>query len=121
MLNTRQQGSRWEASAERFLKRKGLKTIQQNFHGRFGEVDLVMLDGPTLVFVEVRFRSNARYGSGADSVTVQKQQRIILAARRFLQCHKRHQQRPCRFDVVSIGDKNGKAVVNWIRNAFDAG
>lgn len=121
MLNTREQGSRWEARAERLLKHKGLKTVKKNFHGRFGEVDLVMLDGPTLVFVEVRYRSNARYGSGADSVTFGKQQRIIQAARRFLQCHKQYQQCPCRFDVVSIGDKNGKAVMKWIRSAFDAG
>jgi putative endonuclease len=121
MLNTRLQGSHWETEAQRFLQRRGLKTVQQNFHGRFGEIDLVMLDGPTLVFVEVRYRSNARYGSGADSVTFAKQKKIIAAARRFLQCNKRHRERACRFDVISMGHKNGEVEVNWIRSAFDAG
>ncbi len=121
MFNTRQQGKRWEVAAERLLRREGLKTVQQNFHGRFGEIDLVMLDGFTLVFVEVRYRSNARYGSGADSVTHGKQRKIILAARRFLQCNRQHGERPCRFDVVSVGHQNGRACLKWIRNAFDAG
>ncbi len=80
-----------------------------------------MLDGPTLVFVEVRYRSNTRFGSGADSVTFGKQQKIIRAARWFLQRHRQYQQRPCRFDVVSIGENDGKAEMNWIRSAFDAG
>lgn len=121
MLSSRQQGSHWETEAQRFLQRMGLTTVQKNFHGRFGEIDLVMLDGPTLVFVEVRYRSNSRYGSGADSVTFAKQKKIIQAARRFLQCNRRHRERACRFDVISMGDKSGEVEVNWIRSAFDAG
>lgn len=121
MPNTRQQGSDWENTAESFLRGRGLRTVQKNFHGRFGEVDLIMLDGPTLVFVEVRFRSNAHYGTGADSVTVTKQRRIISAARRYLQYEKQHRDRPCRFDVISIGREDGRPVMSWIRSAFDAG
>jgi putative endonuclease len=121
MLNTRQQGSHWENKAESFLRRNGLKTVQRNFHGRIGEIDLVMLDVQTLVFVEVRFRSNDHYGSGADSVTPVKQRKIIQAATRYLQCNRQHRARPCRFDVVSIGSEDGSTVINWIRSAFDAG
>lgn len=121
MPHTRQQGSDWESAAESFLNGCGLQTVQKNYHGRFGEIDLVMLDGPTLVFVEVRFRASDRYGGGAASVTPAKQRRIILAARRYLQCKKQHALRPCRFDVVSIGSESGQPVMNWIRRAFDAG
>ena len=121
MPNTRQQGSHWESKAESFLRRNGLKTLQKNFHGRIGEIDLVMLDGLTLVFVEVRFRSNTHFGSGADSVTPAKQRKIIQAATRFLQCNRQHRERPCRFDVVSIGTGAGRPEMNWIRSAFDAG
>lgn len=121
MPHTRQQGSAWENAAETFLNGRGLKTVQKNFHGRFGEIDLVMLDGGTLVFVEVRFRASDRYGGGAASVTPAKQGRIVTAARRYLQREKRHATRPCRFDVVSIGTENGHTVMNWIRRAFEAG
>ena len=121
MVHTRQQGSNWESAAERFLRRRGLQTVQRNYHGRFGEIDLVMLDGNTLVFVEVRYRASDRYGGGAASVTPVKQRRIILAARRFLQREKQHASRPCRFDVVAIGRENGRNTMKWIRQAFDAG
>ena len=121
MLNTRQQGSKWEQAAESFLQKRGLKTVTRNFHGRFGEIDLIMLDGTTLVFVEVRYRANANYGTGADSVTRVKQGRIVHAAKRFLQREKRYAIRPCRFDVVSIGREEGRTVMNWIRSAFEAG
>ena len=69
MPNTRQQGSDWERAAESFLRKRGLKTVTKNFHGRCGEIDLVMLDGTSLVSVEVRYRANPRFGTGAASVT----------------------------------------------------
>ena len=121
MPHTRQQGSAWENAAETFLNGRGLKTIQKNFHGRFGEIDLVMLDGAVLVFVEVRYRRSDRYGSGADSVTPAKQRRIVSAARQFLGRYPDHGQRPSRFDVVSIGQGAAGAEISWIRSAFDAG
>jgi putative endonuclease len=120
MATTRQKGNEWERAAESFLRQKGLKTLDRNFQMRFGEIDLVMLDGNTLVFTEVRFRGNGAYGSGADSVTWSKQSKLISAASRYLQTHARHRDRACRFDVVSIGIKDGRSLINWVRNAFDA-
>lgn len=120
MTHTRQQGSRWEDAAESFLNQQGLNTVQRNFHGRIGEIDLILLDGPVLVFAEVRYRANARHGSAAASVTTAKQRRIILAAQRFLQSQKQHGHRRCRFDVVAVGSENGRTVMNWIRGAFSA-
>ena len=121
MPDTRRQGSHWERAAESFLHGKGLETVRRNFHGRFGEIDLVMLDGNSLVFVEVRYRANPGFGTGAASVTALKQRRIASAAGRFLQSNRQHRARPCRFDVVSIGREQGREVMTWIRSAFEAG
>lgn len=121
MATTRQRGHHWEQVAESFLNKKGLKTLQRNYQVRSGEIDLVMRDGSTLVFAEVRYRVHGCHGTGADSVTWTKQQRIISAAMRFLQLHPNDSCRPCRFDVVSIGTEDGRIVLNWIRNAFDSG
>jgi len=121
MASTRQRGAYWEQVAEAYLKRQGLKTLERNYQARFGEIDLVMLDGRTLVFAEVRYRKSNRHGSGADSVTAVKQRRIINTARRFLQQHPHESGRPCRFDVLSIGSGICGPRIDWIRNAFDTG
>ena len=120
MEHTRSRGSRWEKVAESFLRDKGLKTLSRNFRGRCGEIDLVMLDGATLVFAEVRFRARSTHGGGAASVDAVKQQRISRAAREFLQRERRHARRPCRFDVIAIGQEQGRARLRWIRGAFEA-
>ena len=119
-LTARQEGSRWERAAEAFLRRRGLRTLARNYHCRFGEIDLVMLDDPVLVFVEVRYRRRARHGSGADTVTRTKQRRLISAARQYLRNHADHARRACRFDVVSIGTGAEGPELQWIRAAFDA-
>ena len=120
MTDKRKQGQNWEKAAERFLRNKGLRSVTRNFGSRFGEIDLVMLDGATLVFVEVRYRARATHGTGAESVTTLKQSRITAAARSYLKREKRHALRPCRFDVVSIGQEGEQARFNWIRSAFEA-
>jgi len=102
-------GSKWEQLAESFLHGRGLKTVQRNFHCRMGEIDLIMLDGQTLVFTEVRYRA-----------TYTKQRRIIIAAQIFLRIRQHHASQVCRFDVVSIGNEEGRTLINWIQNAFDA-
>jgi putative endonuclease len=121
MASTRQRGAYWEQVAESYLNQKGLQTLERNYQARVGEIDLVMLDGRTLVFTEVRYRKSSRFGSGADSVTVVKQRRIIRAARRYLQLHPETEGRPCRFDVLSIGSGEREPRIDWIRDAFDTG
>lgn len=120
MPTARQQGSRWERHAESFLRDRGLKSLARNFHSRFGELDLVMLDGLVLVFVEVRYRRVDRFGTGADSVTRAKQRRLVKAAQYFLVRHRQHRHRACRFDVVSMGAGANGTELDWIRNAFEA-
>jgi putative endonuclease len=120
VANTRQRGTHWERVAESFLNGRGLRTLDRNFQVRRGEIDLVLRDGSTLVFAEVRYRGNPSHGSGADSVTPEKQRRITRAAQFYLLKHPAERNRPCRFDVVSIGTVKGKTRLDWIRNAFDA-
>lgn len=121
MTTKRELGDRCERIAESFLHDQGLKTITRNFQCRLGEIDLVMEDGGCLVFTEVRYRKSGYFGSGAESVTKAKQNRIIRAAQRYLQCHGRRSRQACRFDVVSLGRERGTLTVNWIRDAFTVG
>ena len=106
-----------ERAARSLLERHGLTFIDANYRCRQGEIDLIMRDGAVLVFVEVRLRSESRFGSGADSVTQTKRRRIIATATHFLS--KLHGPLPyCRFDVVSVSRPNYRSELNWIRDAF---
>lgn len=116
-LLNRQIGQRQEAVAEQYLQQQGLATIQRNYQCRQGEIDLVMRDGETLVFVEVRFRKNADHGTAAETVDHRKQQKLLLAARHFLGQHTQYQQLYCRFDVLGIDNIN-PAQFTWLQNAF---
>lgn len=90
--------------------------VAQNYHCRFGEIDLIMTDAKTLVFIEVRLRSNSQFGNAAASITPQKQQKLILTAQHYLQQHGDSQ---CRFDAVLMS-KADLQHIEWVRNAFDA-
>ncbi|MCF6264235.1 MAG: YraN family protein [Xanthomonadales bacterium] len=103
------------------MQQRGLTTLQRNFNCRRGEIDLIMQADDSLVFVEVRYRKNTHFGSAAESVTTEKQQRLIYAAEFFLQRNPALAELPCRFDVIAIESNiNTNAVeYNWIKNAFD--
>jgi len=100
-LSTRQFGQQAEKEACEFLVSQGLKFEEANFECKAGEIDLIMWDDETLVFVEVRFRKKMGYGDGADSVTLTKQRRIIRSALLYLQKHDLMDEHPCRFDVIA--------------------
>jgi putative endonuclease len=119
MDDRRAVGQRWEREAETFLRRKGLRLLERNFHCRGGEIDLVMLDRDSLVFVEVRYRTKDSHGSGAESVGLRKQSRLINAARYYLMGNRPDASKPCRFDVISVSTKQGKPCFEWIRHAFE--
>jgi putative endonuclease len=107
-------GQTAESRAAAFLQVNGLKLVARNWRCRFGEIDLVMQDGATLVFVEVRLRSRSDFGGAAASVTPAKQRRLLAAARQYLATLKA--MPPCRFDVVAL---SGSGSPEWIKNAFD--
>lgn len=107
-------GQSAETRAEAFLKSQGLTPVARNWRCRFGELDLVMRDRDTLVFVEVRLRNHGGFGDGFDSVSPAKQHRLLAAARAYLATLKSTPN--CRFDVVSMRDG---VPPNWLKNAFD--
>jgi putative endonuclease len=109
-------GAAAEQLAAAFLARKGLKLIEANYRCRFGEIDLVLRDGDTIVFAEVRLRSSDRFGGAAYSVDRRKQARLVAAARRWLAGKK---DPPCRFDVVLM-DRLDASRIEWIRDAFSS-
>jgi len=112
-------GKSGEDAACRELRRRGYEILTRRFRTRLGELDIVARDGATIVFVEVKTRTNANFGSPTEAVTALKQRRVWLMASDYLQRHGRH-QRPCRFDVVAISiDADGRRVVEVLRGAFD--
>jgi len=118
-------GDHWENRALKYLRRQGLKLVTRNYLCASGEVDLIMRDGPTLVFVEVRFRAESAWVSAAESVTPAKQRKVARAAAHFLQNNRKFGDWPCRFDVLAItqSDEPGKKIqpqYDWIQAAFDA-
>ncbi len=111
--NKRSKGKRYEMLAAGYLKGKGVKILEQNYHDRTGEIDLIGRDGDYLVFIEVKYRKNTRQGDPAEAVTAIKQYHIRQTAQYYLYS-RRYGDIPCRFDVVSIlGDE-----ICWIKDAF---
>lgn len=114
---TFERGVQMERAALAHLQQHGLQLLAQNWRSSAGELDLVMQDGDCLVFVEVRYRRTARFGSATESVDHRKQQRLARAASAFLCSQPRFQQAACRFDVIAIsGDSPPQ--LEWIRHAF---
>ncbi|KAB8183251.1 YraN family protein [Lysobacter maris] len=113
-------GAAVEAAARRHLLAAGLRAVAANAHSRGGEIDLVMRDGDSLVFVEVRYRHGAGFGGGAASVDVHKRRRLIRAAHVFLARHPRYADLPCRFDVIEADGDPAAPRLNWLRDAFRA-
>jgi len=116
--SSRESGAQWEKTAEGFLRSNGLKLLQRNFYSRFGEIDLIMEDDKTLVFVEVKYRKSEQHGSGAEAVTFHKQGRISRTAAWYLAKNPHRAECVCRFDVISIYPGEKDHGINWIKSAF---
>jgi len=118
MAKTQQQlsGKNGEILACQFLKKHKLQLVESNYHCRYGEIDLIMRDRDSLVFVEVRYRASDTFGSAKESVNFHKQQRLIATARHYLQ----QTQAPLasRFDVVAISGIGQNKNIDWLVNAF---
>lgn len=110
-------GERAEERAQTWLQQQGLTTCAKNYRCKLGEIDLIMFHGDTLVFVEVRLRTNQHFLSAAESVTLAKQQKIIRTAQRFLQEQNLSDKYACRFDVIALNSHTSDSI-EWIRDAF---
>jgi len=113
-LSRKQEHGRvWENAAQEYLERRGLVLVEANFQCKLGEIDLILRDGATLVFVEVRQRAEGAPVSAAESIGPAKIRRIVRAAQFYLQQFDRLP--PCRIDVVAIDGNH----VEWIKNAIE--
>ncbi len=112
-------GREGEASAERFLRKRGYRILERNYRTRYGELDIIARDGATLVFVEVKARRSRAFGTPAEAVGHRKQSNLTLAAGLYMEERRLHDI-PVRFDVVGIIGEGPSAQIELLRNAFDA-
>ncbi len=111
-------GDSAEIDACSFLEKRGLRLLDKNYRSFYGEIDLIMLDGDEIVFVEVRMRKEKGFGDGVESVSKTKQRKIIKTGLLYLQKKGWLDKRDCRFDVVGVDENNQ---FEWVENAFGAG
>ena len=111
-----QAGARAEQLCAELLQTAGLRILARNWRCRHGEIDLIAEEGRTLVFAEVRYRRDTRFGGAAESITDAKQARLVAAAGLYLAGRP---QADCRFDVLLLDALQGGRI-RWIRNAFSA-
>jgi putative endonuclease len=107
-------GGEAELRAASYLAGRGLVILARNYRTRHGEIDVIAREGEVLVFVEVRMRSEGRFGGALESVTPRKQRRIALAANMYLRQFPRAPR--CRFDVVAL---DGGGEIQWLKAAFE--
>lgn len=114
ILNKRAEGTAYEKRAAQYLEARGYQILAHNYRCKQGEIDLIAQDGDYLVFVEVKYRKDARSGYGAEAVNRQRQRRIIISARWYLVQQGLGESVPCRFDVVSFCGEE----ITLIQDAF---
>ena len=109
-----------EEKARIFLEQQGFHLLEQNYHSHYGEIDLIMEDDEYLIFVGVKLRKSARYGTPAEAVTVKKQEKLRNTALIYLQTHETDKQP--RFDVIELYAPQGELThpipIQHIKNAF---
>ncbi len=111
-------GREAEERACRYLLLQGLMLTERNYRSPFGEIDLVMQERDTLVFVEVRYRARGDFGSAAETVDARKQGRLRATAEHYRQNVPRASKKACRFDIVAITGDGEDADFHWLRNVF---
>ncbi len=121
MINTSEQhGKQAEEIAANYLRNQKVKLLIQNFHSRFGEIDLIGLDKEILIFVEVRYRKNEHFLAAVETIDQHKCRKIIITSEYYLNKHKKYQSHLCRYDVMTITGELESPAIEWIKNAFQA-
>lgn len=129
--NSKKLGQQAEDFACHYLKKQGLSLITRNYACRLGEIDLIMQDKDVLVFIEVRYRHNLKFGHSLETVHSGKQSKLIKTAKYYLQFHSMPANNTYRFDVLGIFSLSessllkkittflhSQAQVEWVKNAF---
>ncbi len=129
-MNRRALGTRYEELALAQIRADGAYLVEKNFRCRSGEIDLILRDGRYLVFAEVKYRANARFGEAALAVGVKKQRTICRVCDFYRFCRKLPEDTPVRFDVIAIdapsdektltgsSDAGESVQIRWLKNAF---
>ncbi|MCS3902241.1 putative endonuclease [Methylohalomonas lacus] len=113
------QRGRWaEQAAVDYLQRQGLTLQDRNYHSPFGEIDIIMREHASLVFIEVRYRANETFCPAVETISRTKQQRIRTTAEHYLQQQRQAHKYDCRFDVITLSGPQQSPAYNWMRNAF---
>jgi len=110
-------GRRGEQIAERHLRRLGYRIVARNYRAAGAEIDIIAMDGETIVFVEVKRRTGTAAGTPQEAVTLVKQDQIRRAAEAFVE-HYRAAERDARFDVVAIVEADGSRRLQHLKDAF---
>ncbi len=118
-MSARDTGTQWEKAALQHMQDTGMRLLEQNFHCRFGEIDLILRDAEGIVFTEVRYRSGDAHGDGTASVGTVKRGKLVKTAQAWLLAHPQFAGLPCRFDVIGCSGTLENPVFDWTRNAFD--
>lgn len=112
--NRRQVGSRQETRVQDYLQKQGYEILARNFYTRQGEIDIIAKKDGYLVFVEVKYRTDERFGAPEEAVDYRKQKKIMGAARYYMYANRLPLDTPCRFDVAGVlGDE-----IRITENAF---
>lgn len=117
MISNRKKGELGEVQALRFLEKKGFRILAQNFRAERGEIDLIALDGDTLVFIEVKLSSQKCFGPPELRVNKRKQRQLAKIAQAYLESHS-VPFNECRFDVVAIESSRDQCKISHIKDAF---
>jgi len=116
MNNSKLKGDYGENAVAGYLEAKGYHILKRNFKANGGEIDIITKDGEYIVFIEVKYRTNANYGEAAEAVDFSKSRRIISAAKQYL--HKNDKwEHPCRFDIIEVFGKEQLNITHH-ENAF---
>jgi len=113
-----QHGSRAETLAQAYLLKRGLTAITHNYRCKCGEIDLIMQEADSLVFVEVRYRASQRFGTAAETIFPDKIRRLRCTAEYFMQHKPRYAELFSRFDVIGITGPLDAPQIDWIKDAF---
>lgn len=116
MNSSRDIGNRYEKIAQQHLIANKIKILDTNFHSRFGEIDIIGIHNKdTIIFVEVRFRKNELFGSAEESVSHNKQKKIVMTAQYYLQQNNKYQHYGQRYDIIAISGIETPEI-NWLQN-----
>jgi len=121
IMSNKSFGSYGESLARQYLQAQGYKILDENFRNKLGEIDLIVQDGKTICFVEVKTRQSLEQGQPYEAVTPWKIRKLSQMAMSYLKYKFHSLEIPARFDVISIVQEKQKAPsIQHIKNAFDS-